>query len=271
MPTLKNKFIVHPLHEAATGSLDLVVPPMTSLEKSKQLVSRLAPLGPPIIDDDGNERIIDWRLPGGGAATVYRTSFLTLQPGEWLNDEVMNGYANVLNMKYYYNNMGASKCFVVSSMLLQKIAEPGQYARVVRRWLPGIDIFALDKLLFLYNIGNSHWALVHVDIYRKRIEYIDSMGSEETTAIKWVWMYLNDVYEKNTDTLLEEGWTYYCYGSSTPQQSDGNNCGVFALVTADYILSDLPLHFRGRDMLNFRNKIAYCLLQNGGGVTLSDI
>ena len=267
---------------AESGSLGLKDLSRVSQEKLLQLNYRGFPLLPSLQPDfqggDDNEKIIDWQLPGGGAATVYRRSFRTLQPGEWLNDEVMNGYANVLNMKYYYNNTGASKCFVVSSWLLEKIAEPGGYDRVVQKWPRGIDIFALDKLLFLHNIGNAHWALVYVNIPGKRIEYIDSMGSKDKTkdktVINWVWKYLKGVHKRDTSTVIEEGWTYYCYGSSTPQQQqrDGNNCGVYALVAADYILSDLPLSFSGLNMPDFRNKIAYCLLQKGDdGVTLSEL
>ena len=295
-PTPKKEIERPPLLMDVKGSLNLKEPPGISQEKLLQLEYRRWSLNPHIIrslfqDGDDNEKIIDWQLGAadrpGGAVIVHRRSFLTLQPGEpgeWLNDEVMNGYANVLNVKYYYNNTGANKCFVVSSMLLKKLSEREQFADVVQKWLPEIDIFALDKLLFLYNIGNAHWALVYVNIRGKRIEYIDSMVSkEETTATKrvWakdakkvinrVWKYLNDVSIDRKKTVLEKGWRCYCYGSDTPQQKDGNNCGVFALVTADYILSDLPLIFANRNMEDLRPKIAYCLLQKGNGVTLSEI
>ena len=269
------------LREAVSGTLQLGIPPRISLEKSVQIVSRTAPLDANLVravqqqfqgsDDD---KLVEWRLPNNTPSMMSRQSFKTLKDVTWLNDEVVNSYADLLNMEYYYNNPSPKKSYVTSSALLAKLENrPEDYDHVVRKWCKEIDFFNLDKLVFLYNIENRHWALVYANIPQKRIEYIDSIGTPWSASVGKVYKFLNDVHETRLNKGVLEGWMYYCYADTTPQQSDGYNCGVFTIAATDYILSELPLHaFEDTDMLNFRNKIGHCLLQNGASIlTLSGV
>jgi Ulp1 family protease len=43
--------------------------------------------------------------------------------------------------------------------------------------IPGKDIFALDKVIFPINIGNTHWARAVIFTKRKTIQYYASMGA----------------------------------------------------------------------------------------------
>jgi Ulp1 family protease len=36
-------------------------------------------------------------------------------------------------------------------------------------------MFALDKVFFLINLGNSHWGLVVANVQQHRLQYYDSM------------------------------------------------------------------------------------------------
>jgi hypothetical protein len=124
-----------------------------------------------------------------GPDSVQRASMHRLQPGQWLNDEVIH---------YFYVMLGQRdeemcrqdptrkrshffKSFFMTKLLNEGNAElEGTYEyRNVKRWskkVPGKDIFNLDKIFFPINQGRMHWICAVAFMQEKRIQFYDSMG-----------------------------------------------------------------------------------------------
>jgi sentrin-specific protease 1 len=113
-----------------------------------------------------------------------------LQKGEWLNDEVINYYLNMLKERSFHPetfhtkphsktpSKTIPKTFAFSTFFYELLATRGYSA--VRRWTKRakINLFDVDRFLVPVNKGGFHWVLGVVNIREKRIEYYDSMGRE---------------------------------------------------------------------------------------------
>lgn len=71
----------------------------------------------------------------------------------------------------------------------------------------------------------------------------------------------DEMNNKHTQTLDPADWSFVQNQSSTPQQKNGHDSGVFSLMYADYLADDLPLNFGQSDMPLFRMKIAASILR----------
>lgn len=49
--------------------------------------------------------------------------------------------------------------------------------------------------------------------------------------------------------------------NETPQQFNGNDCGVFAIMYADFLTDELPLEFKHTDIDLFRRRICAAVLR----------
>ena len=125
------------------------------------------------------------------------------------------------------------------------------------------DLFAMDKAIVPVNISDVHWVLCVIFLRTKTIECYDSLGVGRGYDIaKHLRDFIKDELKtkKNTD-LVESEWTLKCTQADTPQQDNGNDCGVFTCIAADYIAADEPLCYSQFDMTHFRERIAFCLLR----------
>ena len=57
--------------------------------------------------------------------------------------------------------------------------------------------------------------------------------------------------------------------SITPQQENGNDCGVFTTMFADFLTDDLPFNFSQENCALFRNKIYLNILNAENGEPLA--
>ena len=95
-------------------------------------------------------------LATSDTASVQRQSMHKLQPGVWLNDEVIHYYLQMLarrDAELADRTPGKRRCHFFNSAFISKLldeADGYNYAKVERwsRWVPGKDIFALDKIFF---------------------------------------------------------------------------------------------------------------------------
>lgn len=126
---------------------------------------------------------------------------------------------------------------------------------------------AQRDLLAPVNVGNMHWCLVCVDFDRKTIQYYDSMNDGGLEYLRAMRRYLGDHHRATYDgaPLDSDAWTLVPTTPTTPQQSNGYDCGVFATFCAHYlaygISPDLPSfsqddvrHLRRRMMIDILNK-----------------
>jgi sentrin-specific protease 1 len=127
-----------------------------------------------------------------------------LKPGEWLNDDIICYYMDLLNDRAHRQGQ---RVYCWNTQFWLKLGSGAHreynYANV-QRWtkrkkvkrLPlssrycfcslcrvphfprfQIDIFALDRLIVPINVSDAHWSLGVVDFLKKTISYYDSLGN----------------------------------------------------------------------------------------------
>jgi len=119
----------------------------------------------------------------------------------------------------------------------------------------------MDMIFFPIHDGGNHWTLMVVFMQTKSIYYFDSLGGNGDTYTKWIKKWLTDVAQTQYNfALVDSEWTVQT-PSANPRQKNGDDCGVFMCMCADFLSEHLPLVYSQKDMNYFRMKIATDLLR----------
>ncbi|KAH0512592.1 Sentrin-specific protease 2 [Microtus ochrogaster] len=171
---------------------------------------------------------------------ITRGDIQTLKNYQWLNDEVINFYMNLLVERSKKQGYPALHAF--STFFYPKLKSGGYQA--VKRWTKGVNLFEQELVLVPIH-RKVHWSLVVMDLRKKCLKYLDSMGQKGHRICEILLQYLQDESKtkRNTDLNLLE-WTHYSMKPhEIPQQFNGSDCGMFTCKYADYISRDKPITF----------------------------
>ena len=176
-----------------------------------------------------------------GTDSVQRGSIQRLQPGEWLNDEVIHYFYVMLALRdaeMCAQDSSRKRCHFFKSFFMTKMLNEGhgtmdgqyQYSNV-RQWskkVPGQDIFELNNMFFHGNFGEKHWFCVMVDVPAKKIQVFDSISSidglDEQNYLQSLFRYLQDEHmDKKKSPLpdLDDWKLIPCQRKETPLQNNG--------------------------------------------------
>ncbi|MBN3296176.1 SENP1 protease, partial [Amia calva] len=196
-------------------------------------------------------------LSEGFRLTITRKDLQTLSHLNWLNDEVINFYMNLLVERS--RRPGLPSVHTFNTFFYPKLRSAGFNA--VRRWTKKVDVFSTNILLVPVHLG-VHWCLAVVDFRKKSITYFDSMGGSNDEACKILLHYLQqesqDKRGKNLDT---SDWVLQSKRrNEIPQQMNGSDCGMFTCKYADYITKDKPITFTQKHMPYFRRRMVWEIL-----------
>ncbi|KAL4877078.1 hypothetical protein BJY04DRAFT_230903 [Aspergillus karnatakaensis] len=187
-------------------------------------------------------------------------------PMQWLNDEVINSYLALIvdHLRRTNNNAGRHdkpRYHAFNSFFFSNLRDKGYES--VRRWasrakIGGAALLDVDTV-FVPVHNSHHWTLILVKPRDRTIENFDSLGSVSrqhvATIQKWLAGELGSAYIAKDWTLLP---------STSPQQNNGSDCGVFLLTTAKAVALGLdPLCYNPTDIVTIRQKIV-AELMNGG-------
>eukprot|EP00924_Labyrinthula_sp_SR-Ha-C_P003326 augustus_masked-scaffold_15-processed-gene-6.49-mRNA-1 protein AED:0.24 eAED:0.25 QI:0/-1/0/1/-1/1/1/0/463 len=199
---------------------------------------------------------------------IKRKDTITLSPGNWLNDEVINTFM-VLLRRYTIKHLPKEKqCYFHSTFFFNKLSENNSYNYSnVKKWTKRgrrkCNIFSQRLVFIPVNVHNTHWTLVVVDIENKNISYYDSMGSQGEFAVDLIARYLQDESMDKLNKQLElSSWTLGAKGKSIPQQRNGFDCGVFVCIFSYYLVFEQELDFDQADMSYFRKRICLDILHD---------
>ncbi|EDV27175.1 uncharacterized protein TRIADDRAFT_23232, partial [Trichoplax adhaerens] len=185
--------------------------------------------------------------------TITRSDIKTLSNCNWLNDEVINFYFNLISRRSQ-NEKSLPKVHVFNTFFYPKLSSQGYSS--VRRWTKKVDIFQFDLLLIPIHLG-VHWCLATIDFRKKEVKYYDSMlGSNYKcvdTLLEYIGKESKDKRQKEYDV---SEWNSIMV-KDVPQQMNGSDCGVFACKFADCVSRDLPLAFEQENMPYFRHLLIY--------------
>ncbi|XP_057613312.1 sentrin-specific protease 2-like [Chionomys nivalis] len=190
---------------------------------------------------------------------ITRGDIQTLQAGEWLNDEVINFYMNLLVQRNDSEGYPALHAF--STFFYPKLKHGGYGA--VKRWTRGINLF--EKEIILVPIHQQvHWSLIEIDLRKRSIIYYDSMGHTGQSICETIFQYLQNESKTRRNMELDPlEWKQYSMTSAEiPQQLNGSDCGVFTCKYADYISRDQPITFSQHHMPLFRKRMVWEILHS---------
>ncbi|KAK0154571.1 Sentrin-specific protease 1 [Merluccius polli] len=179
-------------------------------------------------------------LSEGFGLSLTRKDLQTLSNLNWLNDEVINFYMNLLVQRS--KSPGLPSVDTFNTFFYPKLLTSGYSA--VRRWTKKMDIFAADILLVPIHLG-MHWCLSVVDFRKKVIMYYDSMGGNNDEACQTLLQYLKqESKDKKGKELDTSSWTLHSRRRhEIPQQMNGSDCGMFTCKYAEYITKDKAITF----------------------------
>jgi sentrin-specific protease 1 len=154
------------------------------------------------------------------------------------------------------------------------------------RWTKNVDIFSYDYVLIPNHLG-MHWTLTSINMKKRRISYLDSMGGglingNGATHQQTILEYLQMEHKDKKGTDLPSDWVINAEGVDDddnvthtlcvlcthnvvriPQQKNGSDCGVFTCRFAECIGRHASFeHVTQENMSYFRRRMIYEILKN---------
>lgn len=196
-------------------------------------------------------------LAEGFGLRITRKDIHTLAGLNWLNDEVINFYMNLLIARGTSSNK-YPKVHAMNTFFYPKLLSGGHSS--LRRWTRKVDIFAQDLVVVPIHL-DIHWCMSIIDFRDKSILYYDSMGGNNPKCLMALKQYLQDEsQDKKKQPYDMSNWTLQS-AKNIPQQMNGSDCGMFSCMFAEYVCANKKITFTQDDMPYFRNKMVYEILK----------
>ncbi|XP_058239831.1 sentrin-specific protease 3a isoform X3 [Hemibagrus wyckioides] len=169
----------------------------------------------------------------------------TLYGQNWLNDQVMNMYGDLVmdavpDQVYFFN-----------SFFYDKLRTKGYEG--VKRWTKNVDIFQKKFLLIPIHL-EVHWSLVCVNVPQRIITYFDSQRTLNRRCPKHIWKYLQAEAMKREQREFYTGWTGF-FKMNVARQNNDSDCGAFVLQFCKCLALEKPFAFTQQDMPKLRRLI----------------
>ncbi|KAM3337412.1 ubiquitin-like-specific protease ESD4 [Capsicum galapagoense] len=189
-----------------------------------------------------------------------------LRPGQWLNDEVVNLYLELLKEREKREPEKFLKCHFFSTFFYNKLisGREGYNYQSVRRWTSqrklGYCLLDCDKI-FVPIHKEIHWCLAVINKRDKKFQYLDSLKGRDVNVLKVLARYfVDEVKDKSGKSIDVSSWKQE-FVEDLPEQKNGYDCGVFMIKNADFYSRDIGLCFNQGDMPYFRKRTAKELLR----------
>jgi Ulp1 family protease len=181
---------------------------------------------------------------------LVRNDILSLLPGRWLNNHIIECYFNLL-----VKNRPEINCFS-PIFYLEFNSDP---QKALRNWYPETNLFSKSKI-FIPVIINHHWTLIVIDFVEKKCIHFDSTHHKTFFHLDRIkrFLTLKHLLHFNSEFPSKE-WKFYQDFSITKQNND-YDCGVFICKYAEFILKEYSLEFDPIYMPYYRKKILLDIL-----------
>uniref|UniRef100_A0A3Q3XK67 Ubiquitin-like protease family profile domain-containing protein n=1 Tax=Mola mola TaxID=94237 RepID=A0A3Q3XK67_MOLML len=195
------------------------------------------------------------RSSGSALAKTFRVNYKrhvltmddlgTLYGQNWLNDQVMNMYGDLVM------DSVPEKVHFFNSFFYDKLRTKGYDG--VKRWTKNVDIFQKDLLLIPIHL-EVHWSLVSVEIARRAITYFDSQRTLNRRCPKHIFKYLQaEAIKKERQDFLT-GWKGF-FKMNVGRQNNDSDCGAFVLQYCKCLALGQPFSFGQQDMPRLRRQM----------------
>ncbi|KAI9188099.1 hypothetical protein H9P43_002490 [Blastocladiella emersonii ATCC 22665] len=190
---------------------------------------------------------------------ITNSDIATLAPREWLNDEIINIYVQMLQARSKAGvaaGHGVPKVHIFNTFFYSRVRDQGH--KSVRTWTRRVKLFELDLAIFPVHLG-AHWCLGVINFAKKRIEYYDSLHGPAHPYFTVVREYLDEESkDKRAGQPFDfDGWVDYYPTDAIPRQLNHYDCGVFTIAFMEHITRAVPLTFDQSHMQRWRTRIIY--------------
>lgn len=205
-----------------------------------------------------------------GAQLDFATQFRRLRSGKWVGSEEVDVYMQDILRKRITEFWFWGQTFYGKLASIETTHEYNYEG--VQRWtrldlFPHGILYQYEQIFVPINIGSYHWSLAVIDIKNKQIRHYDSLKHTryqgEDNVLENLRQWVIDEYETKHQVIEDKNnWTFLkSRDINPPQQTNGIDCGVFAMVYADYLAERRVLNFSQNDIEEWRLKIASSILQ----------
>ncbi|KTF79283.1 hypothetical protein cypCar_00013449, partial [Cyprinus carpio] len=169
----------------------------------------------------------------------------TLYGQNWLNDQVMNMYGDLVM------DAAPEKVHFFNSFFYDKLRTKGYDG--VKRWTKNVDIFQKKFLLIPIHL-EVHWSLVCVNVPQRSITYFDSQRTLNRRCPKHIAKYLQAEAIKREQKELYTGWKGF-FKMNVARQNNDSDCGAFVLQYCKCLALEQPFSFGQQDMPKLRRQM----------------
>lgn len=188
---------------------------------------------------------------------ITRRDLKTLANLNWLNDEVINFYMNLLMERGKDSKW--PNVYAFNTFFYPKLIKDGHAS--LRRWTRKVDIFSYDIIAVPIHLG-MHWCMSIIDLRAKHIKYYDSMGGSNRQCLEALLEYLVEEHKDKKKASYDVSDWQLENMKDIPQQMNGSDCGMFSCTFAEYLTRDAKLTFSQQDMPYFRRKMVVEIMES---------
>uniref|UniRef100_A0A1A9WDH3 Ubiquitin-like protease family profile domain-containing protein n=1 Tax=Glossina brevipalpis TaxID=37001 RepID=A0A1A9WDH3_9MUSC len=155
---------------------------------------------------------------------ITRQDLRTLCGCEWLNDQIINFYMNLLiersEKESKLNRLPS--VYAMNTYFVTRLLQIGYDG--IKQWTQNMDIFTKDILLIPVNLSNVHWSMAIIHFKNRTIKHYDSMGSPNKRILNVLKQYLN--YESMDKRKKQFETSQFIIESvaDVPQQKNDFDC-----------------------------------------------
>ena len=160
-----------------------------------------------------------------GHASVSTASLQTLEGSTWVNDEVMSAFFALLQREDGVVAFGTA--------LMTKLQTKGVSQDTMTKWWTRSAGCTLDQATIIVmpvHVRDNHWIVVAANTATKMITSYCSLGRNDYGKYNGHMAVFLSAQRTNTEHKLE--WSSSSQSLDQARQRDGNECGVFACMTA---------------------------------------
>ena len=199
-------------------------------------------------------------------------------PGGWLNDTIMYVVVLLIQERLRKRSSGCgSRTHVFNTYFFEKLCpKPGDYHfEDVKQWTnpskllgaPVISLDRLDRIVIPINRSNSHWIVAVISFSQKAIHIYDSLraavfpegyGPIFSNLKRWIG---DESLSRTPMNPIIDAAAWAEVVADVPQQTNGNDCGMFSILFMDYITRDIPFDFTDADINRQRFMYLYKVLR----------
>lgn len=187
---------------------------------------------------------------------ITRRDIHTLLGHNWLNDEVINFYMNLLTERGEKRGGGSDglpTVYAMNTFFVPRLMQAGHSG--VKRWTRKVDIFAKDVIPVPVHVGGVHWCMAIIHLKSCTIKYYDSMGTPNPTILKALEQYLKDESMDKRKRTFDTSHFEIESVPDVPRQMNGSDCGVFSCMFAEFVTRNKAITFSQQQMEYFRQKM----------------